>query len=117
MIRIFLRIGENRLLQGFAGETIRIGRAPMNHLVICDPRVSRLHARIERAEDGIQVIDLKSGNGTRVNGEKIESERLRVGDALQIGPTRLRVVEIDVSGPAVAPTPSSRRKTRRLQLV
>ena len=112
MIRLLLRVGDNPELQEFSGDLIRIGRASMNDLVIADPRVSRLHARIGRAGDGIQVVDLKSGNGTRVNGEKIGSCRLRVGDALQIGPMRLLVVHVDVT-----PALRFRRKPRLLSPV
>lgn len=97
MIRILLRVGNSPMLQEFADDAITIGRASTNHLVIGNPRVSRFHARLERSEDGVQVVDLQSGNGTRLNGERIESDRLQVGDILRIGPTVLRVLMIDVS--------------------
>src|SRR4030095_11744418 len=71
MIRILLQVGSSSLLREFADEAITIGRASTNHLVIGEPRVSRLHARLETTEDGVQVVDLKSGNGTRLNGERI----------------------------------------------
>ena len=108
MIRILLQVGSSSLLQEFADEAITIGRASTNHLVIVEPRVSRLHARLEKTEDGVQVVDLKSGNGTRLNGERIESDRLRVGDVLRVGPTALRVLKIDVSRETTTLKPTTR---------
>jgi pSer/pThr/pTyr-binding forkhead associated (FHA) protein len=111
MIRILLQVGDSFLLQESAEDAITIGRATANHVVIRDPRVSRLHARIERAGDGVQVVDLVSANGTRLNGERIESDRLQIGDVLRIGPACLRVLEVDVS--ARRPTTRLRRASLR----
>jgi pSer/pThr/pTyr-binding forkhead associated (FHA) protein len=48
--------------------------------------VSRLHAQLERAEDGWLLADLGSHNGTRVNGWRIrEPVPVRAGDVLQFG--------------------------------
>jgi pSer/pThr/pTyr-binding forkhead associated (FHA) protein len=97
MIKLLLRLGSNPVPQEFSGDVMTIGRAATNHLVIADPRVSRLHARIERAGEGICIVDLKSGNGTRLNGVKIESEDLLVGDQLGIGSMQVSVEKIELS--------------------
>ena len=69
-----------------------IGRGAENHIDLVDPRVSRRHARVVRADDGIQVEDLGSTNGTRVNGTRIDRPaRLSAGDVIRIGDTELRV--------------------------
>ena len=112
MITLLLRLGNNPAAQEFSGDPITIGRASTNDLVIGDPRVSRLHARIERTGGGIRIVDLKSGNGTWMNGEKIDSEDLLVGDRLRIGTMRLSVVNIEISGATVR-QPVSRRLGRR----
>jgi pSer/pThr/pTyr-binding forkhead associated (FHA) protein len=53
---------------------------------IDDPRVSRLHARIEMRDDGVYVEDLGSRNGTLVDGEPVaKSRRLANGDEITIG--------------------------------
>ncbi|MBN1443673.1 MAG: SpoIIE family protein phosphatase [Planctomycetes bacterium] len=77
-----------------------IGRSPASHLLLDDPLVSRHHAVIENADDGLTVTDLGSRNGVFLNGDRIRGERrIRPGDALQIGSTRLVVSAI--STPAI----------------
>jgi len=70
--------------------TLRIGRNPQNDTVINHPSVSNFHARIERKNGSLIITDLKSTNGTFVNGKQITSERvLRPNDTIRIGPCRL----------------------------
>lgn len=54
---------------------VTIGRADSNTIVITDPRVSRLHAKIEWRELRKEFVlsDLGSSNGTFLNGNKIDS--------------------------------------------
>ena len=54
-----------------------------------DDFASAHHARLEARTDGIWVEDLKSTNGTFVNGGRISAERLEPGDVLRIGQTEL----------------------------
>ncbi len=67
------------------GRRILVGRAQTADLKIDDPRVSRLHARIEMRDDGVYVEDLGSRNGTVVNGVASEGQRLAAGDDIRIG--------------------------------
>lgn len=68
------------------GRRILVGRAPSADLRIDDPRVSRLHARIEIRDDGVYVEDLGSRNGTAVDGENVGGSRvLSVDDEVEIG--------------------------------
>jgi pSer/pThr/pTyr-binding forkhead associated (FHA) protein len=68
------------------GRRILAGRAASADLQIDDPRVSRLHARIEMREDGVYVEDLGSRNGTAVDGIPVHgSRRLAVDDEIAIG--------------------------------
>ena len=53
------------------GRRILVGRAPSADVRIDDPRVSRLHARIEMRDDGVYVEDLGSRNGTLVDGAPV----------------------------------------------
>ena len=50
---------------------IRIGRAPNSDFVIEDDYVSSQHARIQRNDEGWQIQDLNSTNGTYVDGQRI----------------------------------------------
>ncbi|MGI8827261.1 MAG: ATP-binding cassette domain-containing protein [Chloroflexota bacterium] len=70
-------------------DTITIGRAESNDIVLANPQVSRVHAVIRKAGEGYEIIDLHSTNGTHVNGELIESRALKNGDQIWIGPHQI----------------------------
>jgi pSer/pThr/pTyr-binding forkhead associated (FHA) protein len=72
------------------GRRILVGRAPSADLRLDDPRVSRLHARIEMRDDGVYVEDLGSRNGTSVDGVPVTSpRRLEVDDEVTVGTAAL----------------------------
>jgi hypothetical protein len=63
-----------------------IGRAPSNSITITDGSVSTNHACIRKTPEGFVIEDLKSRNGTFVNGEKVAEKRLLVdGDLIRLG--------------------------------
>jgi hypothetical protein len=63
-----------------------IGRVDGNAVVLNDSSVSSKHARILRTPDGFVVEDLKSRNGTFVNGERVTEKRLLLdGDLIRLG--------------------------------
>jgi two-component system response regulator AtoC len=66
---------------------VTFGRSRGATVVLETEKVSRLHARFRRRGDRIEVEDLESRNGTRINGEKITGIRvLAPGDEITIGP-------------------------------
>jgi len=68
-------------------DAITIGRTSACDLELPDTGVSRKHSEIVREGDDYFLIDLKSGNGTFLNGKKIrpiEKHLLRVGDVIKI---------------------------------
>jgi hypothetical protein len=70
-------------------EVATIGRLAGCDVVLKDEGASRRHAQL-RTKDGVTTItDLGSTNGTRVNGETIQSSRLGAGDKITIGTTVL----------------------------
>jgi len=69
------------------GESVGVGRDSSNAVQLHDTEVSRQHAEIRRAEEGYVVADLKSSNGTFVNGRRVEQHRLSSGDQVQVGGT------------------------------
>ncbi|HAA53964.1 MAG TPA: GGDEF domain-containing protein [Myxococcales bacterium] len=77
----------------FTGQMFRIeqdqvllGRGADCELSLADNDISREHAQINRLPDGtVMLCDLRSTNGTFVNGQKIQSCRLQDGDRIQLG--------------------------------
>jgi Protein of unknown function (DUF3662)/FHA domain len=74
-------------------EAVRIGRLPDCAIALSDTQVSRHHAEIRKAEKGFEVVDLKSMNGTTVNGAKITEHALANGDVIGVGETAIRYEE------------------------
>jgi predicted component of type VI protein secretion system len=85
--------GGHRQVVPFDAEEISVGRgAEGNAVRLPDRDVSRRHARFVRMNGAVFVEDLRSANGTRVNGERIEGRRrVREGDLIQIGAYDLAV--------------------------
>ncbi len=67
--------------------TITIGREPTNFVQITDEKSSRKHCQITPREGFLQVVDMRSANGTQINGTPITQGRLNPGDELRIGST------------------------------
>jgi pSer/pThr/pTyr-binding forkhead associated (FHA) protein len=67
-----------------------IGRSSSADLVLQDPLVSGRHAQL-RWQDGVAILDdLRSTNGTLVNGQRVTSSHaIRPGDVIQMGHTKL----------------------------
>ncbi len=77
-----------------AGQRFTLGRAATNNVVLKDELCSREHAEVSFSEGRWQVRDLNSLNGTRVNGERLQTEiELVPGDDVHLGKTHLIFVE------------------------
>ena len=84
--RQIIRFADNKLM--------RIGRHPDNDIVLAAPIVSKYHAEVEKIGQRYRLRDLRSSNGTFVNGQSISGEVwVHPGDAIQIGPYRFLVDE------------------------
>ena len=73
----------------FERDAVVAGRAVECDLRLANARVSRRHARFERLEDRVWVVDLQAANGTWVNGERVVRRELRVGDEVLLGGVRV----------------------------
>jgi pSer/pThr/pTyr-binding forkhead associated (FHA) protein len=69
-----------------------VGREASAGLAIDDESVSRVHAKLARDGDELVVTDLKSRNGTEVNGEPVLQAVLDHGDELRFGDVAFTVV-------------------------
>jgi two-component system cell cycle response regulator len=62
-----------------------IGRAVGATIQLLDDGISRRHARVLRSGHQVFVEDLRSSNGTMVNGEPVTRVELRDGDKIRLG--------------------------------
>ena len=72
---------------------VLIGRLNSADLILDDPAVSRIHAKIVREAEGDVLVDLESSTGTCVNGEMIHRHALADGDVIEMGSARLEYRE------------------------
>src|SRR5262245_55026482 len=73
-----------------AGDVFRVGKAPENDLVLGDETVSRVHFEIMRDAKGYLVRDLKSTNGTFLDGAEVKEAYLRAGSVIAAGACELK---------------------------
>src|SRR6185295_18217925 len=66
---------------------ISLGRNPDGDLVFGarETKVSAQHAEIHQEGNGFRILDLRSTNGTYVNGGKVTSSELHDGDLIELG--------------------------------
>jgi hypothetical protein len=69
------------------GSPVILGRSRRVDIPIRDRLLSRKHCSIVPAGQGFYLIDLKSSNGTFLNGKKIDREELKLDDIIEIGST------------------------------
>ena len=62
-----------------------IGQADINDLCLKESMVSRRHCAIRLVDDGFEVVDLGSTNGTFINNFPVRRRRLEQGDLLAVG--------------------------------
>ncbi len=77
----------------FKGVRMVIGRTPGVDFQLSDQSVSRRHIELVHGGQGTVLRDLGSGNGTKVNGNKVVEKLLEHGDEIAIGKTRIRYVD------------------------
>ncbi len=74
------------------GETRTVGRAAPADIVVEEPSLSRIHARLEAMANGVLVEDLGSKNGTRLGGTPIVGGvRVQAGGDVSLGNVTLFV--------------------------
>ncbi|MGA2799325.1 MAG: sigma 54-interacting transcriptional regulator [Thermoguttaceae bacterium] len=72
------------------GQSVIIGRAPTNQIVIKDERCSRMHVEVFMSAGQWTLRDLDSRNGTIVGNEMVVGDwTLKPGDVIRIGHTQL----------------------------
>ena len=100
--------------EGFEKNEINVGRVQGNDLMLPKGNVSKHHARLLYRDSRFIVTDLKSTNGTYVNGRKISQATIvREGDKIYIGDFVLRLeTEAGASADEARSRAPSRLSTR-----
>ena len=93
MITLTITAGPNQGCRRTAscGQDLHVGRASEADFAIVDPRMSRLHFRVEGPNGRWHVVDLRSTNGTLLNETPVARADLRDGDVIMAGDTNFRV--------------------------
>lgn len=74
-------------------ERTTLGRRPYNDIVIDNLAVSGEHAVIHMADDGVEIEDVGSTNGTYVNAKAVTRQELRNGDIIEVGKYKIRFLQ------------------------
>lgn len=72
-----------------------LGRSRRADIPIRDEILSRKHCSIVPVGSGYRLFDLKSSNGTFVNGSRIEKQELKSDDIIEIGNTVMVILDTD----------------------
>jgi len=73
------------------GAVKTVGRTARADFIVDAAMVSRVHCRLTATDDRVEVVDLRSTNGTFVNGKRVDKAHLSNGDRLRVGRVELRV--------------------------
>lgn len=85
-----------------------IGRDESCGVLLLEPSVSRRHARVEPAPDGLKITDLGSGNGIWVDNRRVPEAVLQDRQRCRIGSTVFEVRAVDPDAKTV-PSAFARR--------
>jgi signal transduction histidine kinase len=81
----------------FMSSSLTLGRDSSNAIRLQDTEISRRHAELRLERDGYRVVDLRSANGTFLNGQPVDHSLLHSGDRLQLGQTVMLFHEGSIS--------------------
>ena len=77
---------------------VTIGRLPENDLIIDDPQVSGIHARVRKADNRWVIYDQDTESGTFVNRQRVKVAELEDGDEILIGTNKVFLDGASVKG-------------------
>ena len=96
-MRVALEIFERGETRSFEGRPpFEVGRNAGAAVSLRDPEVSRQHACFQSRNGVVYVDDLRSRNGTFLNGKRVTGAiEVREGDAVDVGTTRMMVRTVE----------------------
>src|SRR3954454_8763071 len=98
-------VGQGPTTREIRGVVVRLGRDPECEVSVdpvAFPKVSGVHARIERTAEGFALVHLSRNNKTLLNDAPMDgSAPLRVGDRIRLGYTgpQVEILAIDATAP------------------
>jgi len=102
--------GQSRTFR-LSDDTVTIGRTANNAIRISDALSSRQHCKVERRGTAFWVEDLKSRNGTKLNGRSLtEATQLEPGDRIQVGESVVHFLQKRASGTSARKKKSARQR-------
>ena len=102
---VILTEGLTGLIHELSVNSTTVGRAEGNLFQIIEPSVSGRHCEILLRGNEVVVRDLKSTNGTFIQGERITEASLKPGQILRLGRVDLRLqISTPVTSPSVPAT-------------
>lgn len=103
------------------GALMSVGRAVTNECAVVDPTISRKHADLQLTENGIEIIDAGSSNGTFVNGIKIDRAHAAPGAEVTFGKVVFRLEKVEaakqvtpIATPVAPPKPAGATIVRQI---
>lgn len=95
-MRVTLRLvgeGTFREINLIPQQTVVIGRSSRCDVPVQDLSTSGVHIKITLNDDSLELHDQASKNGTFLNGMKVESSQVFIGDKITIGNTIITIAE------------------------
>lgn len=91
--RLVLNFGSSDSKSFALSDKVIIGRSEAADINLDDTFASFNHARLYKQGNTYVVQDLKSTNGTLLNGKRIKKETLNNGDVISIGKAKLKFIQ------------------------
>jgi two-component system response regulator HydG len=91
-IRLIIDPGENKEREiKLEPGTYTVGAGKDANVLIEDPHVSRVHAKLVVSVEGVDIEDMNSSNGTWLNGVSVKQARIAATTVVSVGRTQLRI--------------------------
>jgi len=94
-LRVEVVDGPDKGKHATSTDTLAIGTAKDNALVVGDFTVSRYHLEVKVRPNGIEVSDLGSTNGTYIGAVRIERAVVPPGTVVKLGGTTVRIADAE----------------------
>lgn len=77
------------------------GRSSKSDVQVNDEKISSRHCRLFLREDGLELTDLDSKNGTYLNGILVEQSEVFIGDEIELGDTVISLLDQEFDAEAL----------------